>query len=433
MTDDKICVASGDGHVGAPIEVYKDYLEKRLHPFYDEYYTNHASRWSPQSKSCFFDKRFNSKMWDTEGFDPERGTPVVWDPELRLKALDAEMIACEVMVPDDQNINDPPFGSGLANAMVEGPEGSKAYPAELIRAGARSYNRWLADFCATDNARLHGAIILGTLDDVVWCADEIERAYNSGLRSAVMLPLEYDQPLLFHPRYDPLWDVCSELGLAVLSHIGTGAPRYLGEDPKVQSFFYSQHLFWAAQRPIPAMIMGGVFDRYPKLHLIPTEIQVFWVPEMIAGMDYAADHSWGEMQASRDVPRRVDLSMKPSEFWQRNVFVTHSHSQRREQFEEDAWASVPNMVFGTDTGHAEGWWPKYGFPEPKPSDPPPMFDLPVYDCDEAYSKLWAGLPADRIVEYLSDNFFRAFPNVSKEELKDVTDRIGPIPSELGLV
>ena len=77
MTDEKICVASGDGHVGAPIEVYKDYLEKRLHPFYDEWATNHASRWSPQSKTCYFDRRFNSKMWDTEGFLPERGTPVV--------------------------------------------------------------------------------------------------------------------------------------------------------------------------------------------------------------------------------------------------------------------------------------------------------------------------------------------------------------------
>ena len=90
--------------------------------------------------------------------------------------------------------------------------------------------------------------------------------------------------------------------------------------------------------------------------------------------------------------------------------MTHSHSQRRSQFEGDAYEAVPNMVFGTDTGHAEGWWPVYGFPEPAPDfSNSPMFQLPVIPCENAYKELVGGsaggedvaLPAGQLLPGLS--------------------------------
>jgi predicted TIM-barrel fold metal-dependent hydrolase len=434
MTEsEKICLASADGHVGAPIEVYKDFLEKRLHPAFDAYYANHFSRWSPQSDSSFFTREWHTKMLDTEGFIPDRGTPVVWDPALRLKAMDQEMVACEVLIPDDQNVNDPPFGSGLVNGQTDGAQGSLSYPAEMVQAGARSYNRWLADFCSADPNRLRGATILGSLEHVIWCVDEVERAYESGLQTAIMLPLHSDLPLYHHPRYDILWDVCSELNLPVIVHIGLGAPKYLGEDPAVQRFMLGQEVFHHCQRALWTFIMGGVLERYPNLRVIPTEIGVDWVAPLLKSLDSAAE-GFAVGQFSRDVERRVDFSMKPSEYWQRQCFVTHSHSQRRYQFEGDAYESVPNMIFGTDTGHAEGWWPVYGFPEPAPDfSNAPMFQLPVIPCEEAYEQLWGGLPASKMLPYLQDNFFRAYSNVDRAALDDVVERIGPTPAEIGLV
>jgi hypothetical protein len=125
--------------------------------------------------------------------------------------------------------------------------------------------------------------------------------------------------------------------------------------------------------------------------------------------------------------------MKPSEYWERQVFYTHSINQRKEDFEDESYEQIPNMVFGTDIGHAEGWWPVTGFPEPCPRDLPDMFKLPVVPTAHAYQAIFGGLSASRMVPFLQDNFFRAYPNVDRNALKSVFERIAPTTAELGLV
>jgi hypothetical protein len=125
--------------------------------------------------------------------------------------------------------------------------------------------------------------------------------------------------------------------------------------------------------------------------------------------------------------------MKPSEYWQRQCYITHSIAQRREHFEGEAYDSVPNMVFGADIGHAEGWWPVFGFPEPKPMSMTVFTDLPVVPVENFYKQLLNGLTAEKMLPYLQDNFFEAYPNVDRAALDDVVERIGPTQSELGLV
>lgn len=429
-TERRICIASGDGHVGPPTPVYRDHLDPWLHPLFDEYAAHHIYRWSPQSQDSFFPPQYNAKLWTSEGFDPDRGTPAAWDPELRLKAMDQAMVACDVLLPDDQNTNDPPWGSGLANSTVEGPDGANPHPAGLIRAGARAYNRWLAEFCAADPARLRGVTLLGTMEDVVWAVEEIHRAYEAGLTTGVLLPLDYYQPPYHHPRYDIVWQACSELGLSLVTHVSRGHPNYIGTDARTQFTLYGVEAFWYAQRPIWTMILGGVLERFPDLRLVITELGMSWVAPLLAGLDQTFGAFPG-MQAEQF--EHSPLTMKPSDYWRRQCFVTHSTSQHREHFEGDAFAGTPNMVFGTDIGHAEGWWPTFGFPEPTPEGLAGFeIGLPVMPADEMVRTMWRELPSAEIVPYLEGNFFRAYPNVDRAALQGVVDRIGPTASELGL-
>lgn len=222
--DTKICLGSADGHVGPPTAVYKQYLEKTLHGEFDEFYRGHIWRWAAQSKDSFLPEEFNAKMWDSEGFDPEYGSPVAWDPQFRLKVQDEAQLSCEVFFPDDQNGNEPPWGAGLAACTIGGPHGTDASPG-LVRAGARAYNRWLAEFCAPDPNRLRGITLMATFEDPVATVDEIRRAYDDGLRTGIMLPLDYYEPYLHHPRYDMIWDTCQELDLSLVIHISPGVTR----------------------------------------------------------------------------------------------------------------------------------------------------------------------------------------------------------------
>ena len=96
-----------------------------------------------------------------------------------------------------------------------------------------------------DPDRLRGITILGTLEDPVASVEEIKRAYGDGLRTGIMLPLDYDQPYLHHKRYDMIWDTCQELDLSVITHVSRGHPKWLGDDPWVQRFLYMQEGGWS--------------------------------------------------------------------------------------------------------------------------------------------------------------------------------------------
>jgi len=435
MRADQICIASADDHAGAPINRYRDYLPKWLHPDFDEYCAHHVSRFSTtQREASFFGPDWNSKFWETEGYDPELGTSVAWDATLRLKAMDESMIACSVLFPDDTNSNDPPWGAGLASAFqVGGSTVAGDFPPGLIRAGARAFNRWLADHCSADSRRLKGLIALGTSEDIVWCVEEIHRAHHSGLTAGVLLPLEHDQPFFHHPRYDMIWQACTELNLPVVSHIGRGHPSYVGEDPFVQFFFYGQDLMLYAQRPVTSLIIGGVLERFPTLRLVVTETGVDWVSPLLHSMETRFDRPM-TMQADRDLPGRVHYSLRPTEYWIRQCSVTHSVYQKREQFEGEAYDSVPNMLFGADMCHFEGMWPAYGYPDPKPKGITEVAAaLPFMSTAESFKVIFGGLPAANIVPYLQDNFFATYQAFDLEELREVAARIGPTASEVGLV
>jgi predicted TIM-barrel fold metal-dependent hydrolase len=430
VSKDRVCLASGDGHVGAPTEIYRDYLERRLHDAFDEFAAEHLQRWSPASAESYVPANFHDKFLGTDGFDPARGSPVTWDAELRLKALDQGGIACETLFPDDQNRNDAPFGSGLVPAKIVA--GTAQYPPELVRAGARAYNRWLADFCSADPDRLRGLTLLGTLDDVNWCVEEITRAHETGLRTGIVLPLEYYQPLYHHRRYDMLWDCCVELDLSVAVHIGGGQPTYLGEDPWVERFMSVFEAYFFAQRPLWSMMFGGVLERFSTLRLVFTEMGVDWVVPLLDKL--ASDFSFTmPMQASRHTDRRVELSLTPAEYWRRQCFVAHSAGQKRSEFEGDEFDRVPNMVWGADVGHGEGIWPVVGFP--RPVGVAENFRIDVAELTPisgAVKDLLGGLPGTTLRPYLEQNFFHAYPNIDRRRLDAVVERIGPSTAELGL-
>ena len=96
------------------------------------------------------------------------------DPARRLKEMDEDGIAVEILFPDDQNNNTPPWLVGLAPVGLD-----HAYPPELRAVGARAYNRWLAEFSEAAPDRLIGALILGSLHDVDAAVVELRRAYTS--------------------------------------------------------------------------------------------------------------------------------------------------------------------------------------------------------------------------------------------------------------
>ena len=104
-----------------------------------------------------------------------------WDYGERLKMLDGDGIAAEVIFPDGiTEMNTPPFGAGLGLSPRD-------QVPELQWAGAMAHNRWLAEFCANNPARHIGVASIPLLWDVQQAVEAVRWCVENGL-SSVMIP-----------------------------------------------------------------------------------------------------------------------------------------------------------------------------------------------------------------------------------------------------
>ena len=158
-----------------------------------------------------------------------------------------------------------------------------AADARRVRAPARGHrardNRWLVDFCAAYPERRAGIgqIFLNDVDDAM---DDVRWIKEHGLRGGILLPnippdVKWVAPL-YDPVYDPLWELCEELEIPVNAHGGTGSPDY-GTSPTAALLQISETAFYS-QRPFVQFILSGVFERFPQLEFVMTEMGCAWIP-----------------------------------------------------------------------------------------------------------------------------------------------------------
>ncbi|MFP8876703.1 MAG: amidohydrolase, partial [Myxococcota bacterium] len=131
---DRHLVISSDCHAGLQPELYRDYLDPKHRDAFDAALPIQMAM-IEESEKKFLVKEVN-EQW-REGRD--QALSGAWDHGERVRVLDADGVAGEIIFPDGiTEKNTPPFGAGLG-LPTEGVD------AELQWAGARAHNRWLAE------------------------------------------------------------------------------------------------------------------------------------------------------------------------------------------------------------------------------------------------------------------------------------------------
>src|ERR1700685_3336361 len=158
LVDDRYIVISSDGHAGAEMLDYRDYLERR--------YLDEFDVWAKSYVNPYADLRGDTSYRN-------------WDSAARLRELEADGVVAEVLFP---NTIPPFFPSG--NLVAPQPT-QEEY--ERRWAGLRAHNRWMADFCGEASGRRAGIaqILLNDVDDAV---AEICWAREAGLTGGILLP-----------------------------------------------------------------------------------------------------------------------------------------------------------------------------------------------------------------------------------------------------
>jgi hypothetical protein len=143
------------------------------------------------------------------------------------------------------------------------------------------------------------------------------------------------------------------------------------------------------------LMVSGVFDRYPTLQLVFTEIRADWVPATLQLLDrHFAEH-----------PTTARLA--PRDYWERNVWMAPSSTRRNEMAIRHE-IGLHRLMFGTDYPHPEGTWP---------------------NTFEWIRDAFTGVPIDEARLILGENAVECY-GLDRAALAEIADRIGPAPEDV---
>jgi predicted TIM-barrel fold metal-dependent hydrolase len=248
-----------------------------------------------------------------------------WDPNARMEEQERDGVAAEIIYPT--------VGMVLCNHR----------DLDYKKACFDAYNLWIAEYASPHPDRLLccGQTAMRTPEEGI---SDLESIKALGLRG-VMMPgnpglEDYDSPI-----YDDFWRAAIDLQLPLSFHILTtrgGETR----GPKMNGFLT---IVRGCQDIMGTLILGGVFERHPKLKVVCVEADAGWVPHYMYRMDHAfkRHRNW--------LPAGQELSRLPSEYFAENIYVTF----------QDDWVAFKTadlmnwkrLMWANDFPHSDSTWP----------------------------------------------------------------------------
>jgi len=212
------------------------------------------------------------------------------------------------------------------------------------RAAMQAYNRWIAEYCSFDAVRLLplGQSAMRSPEEGI---ADLEEMTALGMRG-VMMPgnpalEDYDSPI-----YDEFWAACVDLQMVPSFHILTNTTDHLSghRGPKMANFLA---IIRGCQDIIAMLVLGAVFERHPRLHVVCVEADAGWAPHYMYRMDHAYNRHRAWLTAKVDRP--------PSAYFRENIYMT---------FQDDfvAFENVNQMnwhrlMWANDFPHSDSTWP----------------------------------------------------------------------------
>ena len=229
--------------------------------------------------------------------------------------------------------------------------------ADVAHTIACATNDWLQHEWMGRDGRLRYAIVVAP-QDPVRAAAEVRRMADQHGPVEILIPA--GRKSLGDPFFWPLYDVANEYALPIAVHptaveaLYTTGPQIGGEAP----WYYME---WRATLGVPHMVNAaslvshGVFERFPKLKVVFSEVGYAWLLEIMWRMDK-------DFKALRD--ETPWLMRLPSEYMLDHFrFTTQPwvEPQRREQLLQffEMIDAKRTLLFSTDFPHWDGDDPQW--------------------------------------------------------------------------
>jgi uncharacterized protein len=229
---------------------------------------------------------------------------------------------------------------------------------DLLYGGTTAHNRAIADFCGDDERLIGvGFVPLDVPERAAAAADEAI-ALGCGAVLVPSAPPTTHSPT--HPDLDPFWARLQDAGVPFMLHVGgggrlvqpsfhaNGRPRptdFLGGGENIRAKDYMA-MYHPPEMFLAAMVLDGVFERFPRLRAGCIEQGGMWVVPLLRRLDVA------QYTFAKTEPLLSELSMKPSEYLRRQVKFTPFPTEPVGWMIEQAGAEL--FCFSSDYPHPEG-------------------------------------------------------------------------------
>ncbi|MFC3068556.1 amidohydrolase family protein [Phenylobacterium soli] len=227
---------------------------------------------------------------------------------------------------------------------------------ELAVEAARAHNRMMTEFCSVDRRLLATGYV--PLVDRARAPEIAREALKLGAKGLIVPSRHPPGFSPSHVELDGLWAVAQEAGVPILFHVGGEEkmhPDYLENGlPKVKDFHGGDENFTSLTfmtipvsvwQTLSALVIDGVFDRFPNLKFGAIELGASWLPSLMKFLDSG-------VAAFAKEERLQKLSGKPSEILRRQLRVTpYPHEDVRWIIENSGEEMI---LFSSDFPHVEG-------------------------------------------------------------------------------
>jgi predicted TIM-barrel fold metal-dependent hydrolase len=350
LTDlDTIEIVDVDSHVAEPVDLWTSRVAKKWGDavptvVWDEGAGEH--RWRVGDTLLAAVGEYCSAGWK-EPFPShpptlEEADPACWDPNERVRKLDAWGVTAQVLYPNIIGFD--------AHAFLDqlGPE--------LATECVRAYNDFLAEFAGVAPKRFIPMMMLP-----FWNVDasvkEMARAHQLGHKGVLFAALlqRIGLPNISDPLWTPVLATAEEMGLSINYHVGFSVrtnealakgwkmrtKTALQKRTDRQAFVKNVTLGMASNTEAAAeTILRGVASRHPRLKFVSVESGFGYWPWVLEQMDWL----WQSSGASKEFPDRE----LPSVIWRQSFYATYWF-ERGPLVQLEDYAD--NVMYETDFPH----------------------------------------------------------------------------------
>jgi predicted TIM-barrel fold metal-dependent hydrolase len=331
---------SSDDHVDLSHDAVKRHLDPRFHDGYDNAVTAYRSSVMSMASS-----EANQRWREQRGLAPG---PTTGMGGVRKHAASMRLGHSDAL----ERLKD--MDTDGVEASVTYCEVSAFRYLYMIKDGwkeaTKAFNDALAEFASADPKRLLVSYQI-PIHDIDAAVAEVKRAATQGCKSLQLpvFPAELGLPDYWDERYDPLWSAIQETDLPICCHIGmnTALDDIARRDPTPQKGIFVPCVPLSSAESLGMWIMGGVFEKFPRLKVVFVEPGLGWVSWWL----YIADDF--VLRQGYEFPAITEL---PSHYFRQNVYLTFIDEPFAVRDAHDR-LGVQNIMWSSDYPHPVSSWP----------------------------------------------------------------------------